>query len=155
MATLEQLGWDEFFAAQVTEEEHHRFAPARVAWASRGRYRLVTGNAESPAGLAGRLRHDARSGADLPAVGDWVLATFRSDDGGVTIHRVLERRTAFRRAAAGRAAGTQVVVANADTALLVTSVNQDFNVRRLERYLALAWESGARPVIVLKQDGPL
>jgi ribosome biogenesis GTPase len=81
----------------------------------------------------------------LPTVGDWVLAS------GQRIHRVLTRRSAFSRKSAGRTSDQQVVAANVDTVLLVTSLNRDFNVRRIERYLALAWESGASPVVVLNK----
>ncbi len=101
--------------------------------------------------LSGRLRHAAASGADLPAIGDWVLAGLRSAEGTATIHRVLARRSCFSRAAAGRSTEEQVIAANVDTVLLVTSLNRDFNLRRIERYLALTWESGARPIVVLNK----
>src|SRR6476619_3086518 len=130
---LDALGWDRFFDEQIKSDE-------------RERCRLSTGDAEWRAELAGRLRHDAASGADLPVAGDWVLADLRPREGGATIQRRLDRRTQFSRASAGRSTGEQVVAANIDTVLLVTSLNRDFNLRRTERYLALAWESGARPI---------
>ena len=151
MQTLDALGWTSFFAQQVSETDRAALTPARVIWETRERYRISAGDGDWHAGLAGRLRHDAASRADLPAVGDWVLAAVRPGEGTATIHRVLARQSCFSRAAAGRSTAVQVVAANVDTVLIVTSCNRDLNPRRIERYLALAWESGARPVIVLNK----
>jgi ribosome biogenesis GTPase len=148
---LDALGWDPFFDSQVTGEERARWTPARVVWEARERYRLSTGAAEWRADLAGRVRHKAASRADLPAVGDWVLAALRPAEGRATIHRCLTRRSRFSRTGAGRSTQEQVVAANVDTVLIVTSFNRDFNVRRIERYMALAWESGARPIVLLNK----
>jgi ribosome biogenesis GTPase len=151
MHSLEDLGWEPFFDQQVTVEERAQWTPARVVWEGRERYRLSTGEAEWRADLAGRIRHRAMSRTDLPAIGDWVLAGPRPAEGSATIRRVLTRRSRFSRAAAGRSTQEQVIAANVDTVLLVTSLNLDFNLRRIERYLALTWESGARPVVVLNK----
>ena len=151
MYSLDDLGWHSFFSQQVTDSERARWQPARVVWEGRQRYRLSTGEAGWRAGLAGRIRHAAASRADLPAIGDWVLAALRPAEGSATIHRVLGRRSCFSRAAAGRSTDEQIIAANVDTVLLVTSLNRDFNLRRIERYLALTWESGARPVVVLNK----
>ena len=151
MHALDDLGWDAFFDGQITGDERALWTPARVVWEGRERYRLSTGDAEWRSELSGRLRHAAASGADLPAIGDWVLAGLRPAEGAATIHRILTRRSRFSRGAAGRQAGEQVIAANIDTVLVVTSLNRDFNVRRIERYLTLAWESGARPIIVLNK----
>jgi ribosome biogenesis GTPase / thiamine phosphate phosphatase len=151
VSSLDQLGWDPFFDRQIADDERARWTPARVIWEGREQYRVSTGNVERPLQLPGRFRHAAQTRADLPAVGDWVLVAMRSDDDRVAIHRTLARRSQFSRAAAGRSTEQQVVAANVDTALIVTSFNLDFNLRRIERYLALAWESGARPVIVVNK----
>jgi ribosome biogenesis GTPase len=143
---LSSLGWNAFFANQLTEDDRQRLTPARVVWQGRGEYQLSTGSAAWRARLAGRLRHHNESRAELPTVGDWVLAI----DG--TIVRLLRRRSAFSRVSAGRAGAEQIVAANIDTVLVVTSCNRDFNLRRIERYLALAWESGANPVIVVNKS---
>ena len=143
--SLSTLGWDGFFERQLTAEDREASVPARVVWVGRGVYRLSTVVDEWTAVLPGRLRHRTRSRAELPTVGDWVLASSQ------TIQRVLTRRSAFSRGMAGRAAAEQILAANIDTVLLVTSLNRDFNLRRVERYLALAWESGANPVIVLSK----
>lgn len=113
-------------------------------------YRVVGVEGELFAEAAGRLRHAARSAADFPAVGDFVLMDRTDDAGGrAVIGQVLPRASAFVRKAAGAAFEQQVVAANVDTAFLCMSLAGDFNLRRLERYLTLAWESGAVPVAVL------
>ncbi|PDT72458.1 ribosome small subunit-dependent GTPase A [Bradyrhizobium sp. C9] len=122
--------------------------PARVVVQQRGLYTLVTDHGELRAQLAGRLVHEAREGGH-PVVGDWVAVTARPAEGAATIHAILPRRTMFVRKAADTVQAVQVVAANVDVALLVASMNADFNLRRLERYLATAWQSGARPVVVL------
>jgi hypothetical protein len=109
--SLDDLGWDSFFDQQVTDDERARWTPARVVWEGRERFRLSTGDAEWLAALSGRLRHVAASGADLPAIGDWVLAGQRPAAGTATIHRVLSRRSRFSRAAAGRSTEEQVAAA--------------------------------------------
>jgi len=129
------------------------FAPARVCEEHRGAYRLISGDGEHLAGLSGRLRHDAAGRLDLPATGDWVALT-RHLGSRAVIEGILPRTTCIVRAAAGGAHALQIVGANVDTMLVVTALDTDFNVRRLERYVALARASGVVPVIVLnKSDG--
>src|SRR6185436_10934401 len=113
-------------------------------------YRVSTGDEELRAVAAGRLRHEAKSAAQMPTVGDWVAILVR-DDGLATIRHVLPRRSKFSRRTAGRAAGEQVVAANVDTVFLMMGLDRDFNPRRLERYLAVAAASGAAPVVLLNK----
>ncbi len=147
---LRHLGWN-----QTLEDAFHPFrerglVPARVAREDRGRYLLLDGRRECPAVLAGRLRHEARRRSDLPAVGDWVAARAGAAATAVIV-AVLPRASAFLRKSAGEITEEQVVAANVDTVLLVSGLDGDFNLRRIERYLAAAWESGASPVIVLNK----
>ncbi len=151
MFRLKDLGWNRFFEEQIAETESHELMPARVAEEARGLYRLYAESGERWAELAGKLRHEADSRADLPAVGDWVLAKPRSGEQRATIQRVFSRRRKFSRKSAGKKTEEQIVAANVDTVFLVSSLNREFNVRRIERYLSLAWESGARPIIVLNK----
>ena len=148
---LYDFGWDDGFAAAL--EPHDNCIPARVAAQHRGEYDVLTELGEQRAHVAGRLRHEASSGADLPAVGDWVA--LRDE----TIHAVLPRRSAFQRKVAFHATEAQVLAANIDTVFVVTGLDEDFSARRLERYLTLAWESGATPAVVLTKadlcDDPL
>jgi ribosome biogenesis GTPase / thiamine phosphate phosphatase len=119
---------------------------ARVCFSSHEQYRILLEAAECDAEAAGRLRW---VGA-LPAVGDWVVAR-RVDSAFALIDDVLPRRSCFARRAAGRAVTEQVIAANIDTAVIVCGLDGDFNLRRLERYLVLARESGAEPVIALNK----
>ena len=138
---LYDLGWDDGFAAAL--EPHDNCIPARVAAQHRGEYDVLTERGEQRAHVAGRLRHDASSGADLPSVGDWVA--LRDE----TIQAVLPRRSAFLRKVAFHATEAQVLAANVDTVFVVTGLDDDFSPRRIERYLTLAWESGATPALIL------
>jgi ribosome biogenesis GTPase len=146
---LPDLGWSE--ANRIDFEPHAQagLTPARVAAQHRGAYVLLSELGELRAEPAGRLTHGAASAADLPAVGDWVAVAPRPDEGAATIQHVLPRGTKFSRKVAWQATEEQVLAANVDTVFLVMSLNEDFNLRRLERYLATAWESGAQPVVLL------
>jgi ribosome biogenesis GTPase len=130
--------------------------PARVTEQHRDMYRVVSENGELGAAVSGKLRLNAADPAGFPAVGDFVLID-RQDSaaGDAVIHSILSRRSVFARKAAGTARTAQIVAANIDTVFICMSLNADFNPRRLERYLAVAWDSGAKPVIVLtKADLP-
>ncbi|MCK6474659.1 MAG: ribosome small subunit-dependent GTPase A [Planctomycetes bacterium] len=149
MNTLLSWGWDEFFSAQVVQEEQD-LTPARVIEQHRTEYVLAAEAGEFRGALSGRMRHEigGAAGAMEPAVGDWVLCEPRANEGKATIQRVLARRTEFVRKAAGESRG-QVVAANIDSVLVAAALDNDYNPRRLERYLAMAWESGAAPAVVL------
>jgi ribosome biogenesis GTPase len=149
MMTLDALGWDSRLDEAFAPYRDQDLVPARVAREDRDRYLLLDARGERPAELTGRLRHEARTRSDLPAVGDWVAA--RPGDALDLIVAVLPRASAFLRQAAGGTTGEQVVAANVDTAFLVAGLDGDLNPRRIERYLAAAWESGANPVIVLNK----
>jgi len=146
---LTVLGWDERLSQEFAQYRPDGLVPGRVAVQHRGAWDVLTELGELRVDAAGRLRHDAATLAELPVVGDWVAIAPRSDESGGTIHAVLPRRTKVSRKTAWQATEEQVLVANVDVIFLVTSVNEDLNPRRLERYLTLAWESGAQPVFVL------
>ncbi|HEX7920778.1 MAG TPA: ribosome small subunit-dependent GTPase A [Bradyrhizobium sp.] len=141
-------GWSDHDGQAFAPYAAQGYVPARVVVQQRGLYTLVTDHGELRAQLAGRLVHEAQEGGH-PVVGDWVAAAARPAEGSATVHAILPRRTMFVRKAADTVQAVQVVAANVDVALLVASMNADFNLRRLERYLATAWQSGARPVVVL------
>ena len=148
MPDLTALGWDDTRAEQFEPHARAGLLPGRVSVQHRGAYDVLAEVGELRCDVAGRL-YDGSSPADLPAVGDWVAIAARPDEQGGTIQAVLPRRTKFSRKTAWQAAEEQVLAANVDVVLIVTSVNEDLNLRRLERYLTLAWESGAKPVFVL------
>jgi ribosome biogenesis GTPase len=148
---LHDLGWDDGFAAAL--QPHDNCTAGRVSAQHRGEYDVLTEAGELRAHVSGRVRHDASSGAELPAVGDWVALR------DTVIHAVLPRRTAFKRKVNLDAAEAQVLAANVDTVFVVTALDDDFSPHRIERYLTLAWESGALPALVLTKadlcDDPL
>jgi ribosome biogenesis GTPase / thiamine phosphate phosphatase len=146
---LETLGWDDRLSEEFTPHHQAGFVPGRVAVQHRGAWDVLTEAAELRCDVPGRLSHEAASAAELPVVGDWVAVDARPAEGTGTIRAVLPRRTKFSRKTAWQAAEEQVLAANVDVVFTVTSLNEDLNLRRLERYLILGWESGARPVIVL------
>jgi len=113
-------------------------------------YKVVTENGELTAEISGKVRFDVRKLSDYPAVGDFVMLDRNEDSSGNAIlHHVVTRKSAFIRKAAGTGNDEQIVAANIDTVFICMSLNHDFNLRRVERYLGVAWDSGALPVIVL------
>jgi ribosome biogenesis GTPase / thiamine phosphate phosphatase len=149
--SLSAYGWGDFFSEHFQPFAAGGLAPGRVLLEYNQFYRVVTARGELLAEVAGKLKHEAASRADLPAVGDWVALRPLREEQRATIHAVLPRRSKFTRKVVGAKTDEQVVGANIDTVFLVTSLNQDFNPRRIERYLAIAVESGARPVLVLSK----
>ena len=145
---LDTYGWSETLQRQFTDHAARGFAPGRVIVQQRGLYRLATPQGEVSAEPSGKFLHEALSG-DHPVAGDWVACAVREQEGAATIHHLLPRSSVFIRRASGTGGGSKVVAANVDLVLLVASLNADLSLRRLERYLATAWESGAQPVIVL------
>ncbi|WP_083412318.1 ribosome small subunit-dependent GTPase A [Exiguobacterium sp. KRL4] len=111
-------------------------------------YRVMTADGETLSELSGKMRFEALTKAELPAVGDWVIQSEREVGKG-RIERILPRTSQFSRKAAGTEIEEQIICANVDVALLVMAFGHDFNVRRLERYLTVAWEAGVKPLIVL------
>jgi ribosome biogenesis GTPase len=145
---LERYGWSDALQRQFEVHAAEGLVPARVLVQQRGHYEIVAGTGERTAALASKFAREAEEGG-YPVAGDWV-AIAAQDDGAAFIRAVVPRKGVFvRRAAGPGVARMQIVAANVDVALLVASLNGDLNVRRIERYLAAAWESGAEPVIVL------
>ena len=148
--TLTELGWNgEFAAAYEPWRAKAHVHPGRVAIEFNQIFRIYVEDGELDAVTAGRLKHRARGRAELPAVGDWVAVRKRPEEDLGVIMGVLPRRSAFTRRAAGEVTGEQVVAANVDVVFVVMGLDRDYNVRRLERYLVMARESGASPVVLL------
>lgn len=141
---------DEWFSShwrQLAQEEPDK-ALGRVIQQEKGHYRILTARGEESAQVSGRFQYEAAMASDYPAVGDYVLVT-QADNTSSVIHCVLARKSLFLRRGVGQISTEQAVAANIDTVFLCMSLNHDYNLRRLERYLAMAWESGATPVVVL------
>ncbi len=134
--TLSDLGWNHFFQQQLSLEDYEKYSPYRVFGVERSILRLM--------GDTGPTSLDVIPSMEPITVGDWLIL-----DSNHQFHRLLDRSSVFSRRAAGAEARKQLISANIDVAFLVTSLNQDFNLNRLERYLALANEANVEPVIVL------
>jgi ribosome biogenesis GTPase len=148
--TLADLGWTDHFAAAYAPwagKPHVR--PGRVAIEFNQIFRVYVDGGELDAVTAGRMKHLAKNRAELPAVGDWIVVRQRAEEDRAVIVDVLPRCTAFTRRGAGNVTGEQVVAANVDVVFVVMGLDADYNLRRLERYLLMARESGASPVIFL------
>ncbi len=156
---LMNLGWNQFFASHFEPYQTGSYLPARVFCGQNGIYQLYSEIGEVTAELAGKLGYTAGSRGALPVVGDWVLMQPSASAGPAVIHAVLPRQTCFKRKAAigsrrrvsDAAPEEQVIAANVNTAFLVSGLDREFNLRRIERYLTLTYTSGAMPVLVLNK----
>ena len=134
----------------INESKMYNFSVGRIISQDKGLYKSITENGEFKAQISGKLRYNAIRISDYPAVGDFVMLD--ENDGNAVIHHVLNRKSAFIRKAAGTSHDDQVVAANVDTVFICMSLNKDFNLRRLERYISIGWDSGAVPVVVLTKS---
>ena len=148
---LKKYGFSPRFEQEATL--YDGLFPARVLEQHRELYKLIAEDGELIAAVSGKLAHNAVTNADFPAVGDWVMIDRMDQSGGnAVIHCMLRRKSVFERKAAGTSNASQVVAANIDIVFICMSLNANFNLRRLERYLSIAWDSMATPVIVLTKS---
>ena len=142
----------QYSLSETVEKSAERFADltvSRVLSQEKGVYRLISSQGEKWGEISGRFHYDVQAKSDYPAVGDFVMVDWNRSGANAVIHCVLPRKSSFIRKAAGEKNEEQVVAANIDTVFLCMSLNNDFNLRRLERYVSIAWNSGAVPVVVL------
>ena len=128
------------------------YPSGRITEQHRDMYKAVTENGFCTARVSGKFLYNASGPIGFPAVGDWVMLECRENGSDGIIRHMLPRTSAFVRKAAGTAQEVQVVAANIDIVFLCMGLNSDFNLRRLERYLSVAWDSGAVPVVVLTKS---
>lgn len=148
MNLIEQYGWNETWQ----EKQGEAGIPGRITLEHKNIYRVITNAGEWLCTLSGKYRHE-HVHSEFPAVGDWVMVEQMPGEQKGIIHRVLPRSSQFSRKAAGDTSDMQLIAVNVDWVFLVMSLNHDFNMRRLERYLVAAWDSGANPAVVLtKKD---
>ncbi|AOT70894.1 ribosome small subunit-dependent GTPase A [Geosporobacter ferrireducens] len=147
---LKALGWNSDYETYFQNHYGQGYIPGRVAVEHKRIYRVFTEQGEVLAELKGKMRYHAAGREDFPAVGDWVALSLREENRGI-IHSILPRKSKFSRKVAGNTTEEQLVAVNVDTVLILNALNGDFNIRRLERYLTMTWESGAAPVIVLSK----
>lgn len=132
--------------------ELNNLTVGRVISQERGAYRVACDGGEMSAEVSGKFRHELRCASELPTIGDFVKLDPGTGSGRAIIRELMPRKSVFLRKAAGTATAEQAVAANIDTVFICTSLNEDLNLRRLERYLSAAWESGAMPVILLTKS---
>lgn len=146
---LEKLGWSSYFEESYKKFENENTCPGRIASENRGLYSVYTKYGKLMAEVSGKLRY---IDSEFPSVGDWVVVNPRPNEGYGTIYNVLPRKSKFSRTASGENPfKEQVVASNVDIVFVVTALNQNFNIRRIERYLTTAWDSGANPVVILSK----
>lgn len=150
--TLEALGWNAYFHDSFEPFRHEGLSPGRVAVQHRTHYLLYTEFGELKGEITGKMHYLAEGPEDFPAVGDWVAIHPRPEEQAATIHEILPRRSKFSRKNAGTRSEEQVIAANVDVVFLVSGLDNNFNLRRIERYLVLSVESGASPVIILNKS---
>jgi len=148
---LEVLGWNDSFSKSFEVYGAEGYVPARVAIQHRSHYVLYAEAGELRGEVSGKWRSQAQGPGDFPAVGDWVVVARQPHAGTTIIHGILPRKSKFSRKAAGEKSEEQLIAANIDTVFLVSGLDGDYNLPRIERYLVVAWESGANPVIVLNK----
>lgn len=149
---LASYGWSRHFASSLADLGSSDLRPGRVVQTQRGRLKLQTASATVDARVSGRSRHIAGTEAELPVVGDWVAYLPAPSESEAVVHAVLERRNHLSRRASGTRTVEQVVAANIDLILLVMALDGDYNLRRLERFLGIAEESGVPAAVVLNKE---
>lgn len=148
---MENLGLSQRFVTEAAIYEGLYIG--RVISQYKNLYKVITENGELTAEVSGKFRFEIKTVSDFPAVGDFVMLDKTEDNSGnAIIHNVLTRKSAFIRKAAGTSNEEQIVASNIDTVFICMSLNNDFNIRRIERYIGIAWDSGAKPVIVLTKS---
>lgn len=148
---LNSYGWQPFFEKQLAHLEPQNWVPGRVVAEHYHLYTVVTETQTLTAKVSGKFNFDAQANSDFPAIGDWVLLIPQDGTDQGVIHHVFERKTRFSRKVVQGQTQEQIVAANVDVLIIVSSLNRDFNLRRLERYLTLGHASGAEMMILLNK----
>lgn len=148
---LKEIGWNEFFGEQFKMLAMDDLAAARISRTHGTKYLVCCEKGELPAELSGRFQFNAKTSLDYPVTGDWVAIRCPDGDGPAIIHHLFKRKSVFLRKAVDMSSDSQLMLANVDTVFITCGLDRDFNLRRIERYLAMVWESGAEPVILLNK----
>ena len=151
MSDLENIGYNDWFKSRVDNEKIATHDVARISSVHKDSYLLTKGGEEIFAELSGNLVYSSESASELPTTGDWVYADYHDDDSHAIIVGVLPRKTLLKRKAVGNPVDFQLIAANIDIAFIIQSLNDNFNLRRLERYLVMVNESGIEPIILLSK----
>lgn len=151
MEKLESLGYSAWFENHIDAEKIAIHDVARVVSVHKDSYLVTKGDGGVFAELSGHLCYTVNSVSDLPTTGDWVYADFYDDDTHAIIHDLVPRKTLLKRKASGKSVDFQLIAANIDIAFIIQSVEYNFNLRRLERYLVMSHEGGITPVVLLSK----
>lgn len=151
LENLNRLGWSQHFQDGFEVHSDKGYIPGRIVAAYMHVYKASTEYGELTVEVSGKLRFEALAAQDYPVIGDWVVISPRPEEMAGTIHGILPRSSKFSRTASDGTGNEQIIAANIDTVFIVNSLNSNFNLRRIERYLTLAWESGANPIIILSK----
>ncbi len=152
MNNLESLGYSRWFREQEDPDKMQTMQIVRVLSVNKNSYVVSAGGEEIYAELTGKFLFNSESSLDLPAAGDWVYAQLFDDDTFAVIHDILPRKTILKRKTAGRKIDYQVIAANIDTAIIMQSLDVNYNLRRLERYMVMVNESAITPLIFLSKS---
>jgi ribosome biogenesis GTPase len=149
---LKMLGWNDHWEHQWSTLDTKDMLPARIVGDFGHKYRVMTQEiGDTWAEMSGKLQHELHHRSSFPSIGDWVVVQPLAGEERVIIQGILNRKTCISRQAAGNVTQEQIIAANVDTLFLVCALNDDFNIRRIERYLIMAWNSGVNPVILLSK----
>ncbi len=149
---LYDIGLTESYVKEAGMYDNNLYL-ARVSLQHKNMYKVIAEDGEIQAEISGKLNYSADASEDYPAVGDWVLLDRKDvSSGNAIIHHILTRKSCLERKAAGIGNERQIIAANIDTIFICMALNNDYNLRRLERYLSIAWDSMATPVIVLTKS---
>lgn len=151
MENLKHLGFDDWFQARIEADKLALHEIARVVSVHKDSYMITKGQGDVFAELTGKLAYTADSSTDLPTTGDWVYVDFYDDDTHAIIHGILPRKTIIQRKTSGKTFDIQLIATNIDSAFIVQSLDYNFNLRRLERYLVMINEANINPVILLSK----
>jgi len=151
MSDLKSIGYSDWFKSRVDDEQIAHHGVARIVSVHKDSYTVSNGGKEIFAELSGNLLYCIESTCDLPTTGDWVYADFFDDDTHAVIYGLFPRKTLLKRKAAGKLIDFQLIAANIDVAFIIQSLNDNFNLRRLERYLVMVNESGIEPIVLLSK----
>ena len=149
---IEKMGFDKWFLDNADPENLANHEIARVVAVHKDSYTINNGENDVHAELVGKLLYGADSPLDYPTVGDWVLASFYDENTFSIIHEILPRKSFLKRKTPGKKIDFQLIAANIDTALIIQSLDDNFNLRRLERYLVMVNESNIQPIVLLSKS---
>ena len=150
LINIKKYGFSKSFSNGILQD--NQLTPARILSQEKGFYRIISDKGKKLAEVSGKFQFQTTVSSDYPAVGDFVLVNWNESGNSAIIESLLPRKSAFIRKAAGGSQQEQVVAANIDIVFLCMALNNDFNLRRMERYISIAWDSGAMPVVVLTKS---